>query len=91
MAIFKKGNGEWGMGSVNWGTGMMRLIIYHEILHSEQFEVAEFIDDNNFLWFLTPVFFLVRSSGRRTAINFDETLYSAQIESAAFNGDNKIL
>ena len=59
-------------------------------LHSEQFEVAEFIDDNNFLWFLTPVFFLVRSSGRRTAINFDETLYSAQIESAAFNGDNKI-
>ena len=32
----------------------MRLTIFHEILHSEQFEGAEFIDDNNFLWFLTP-------------------------------------
>ena len=27
----------------------MRLTIYHEILHSEQFEGAEFIDDNSFL------------------------------------------
>ena len=33
----------------------MRLTIYHEILHSEQSEGAEFIDDNCFLRFLTPV------------------------------------
>ena len=39
------GNGERGM----------RFTIFHEILHSEQFEGAEFIDDNSFLWFLTPV------------------------------------
>ena len=39
MAIFKKGNGERGM----------RLTIFHEILHSEQFEGAEFNDDNSFL------------------------------------------
>ena len=44
-AIVKKGNGKRGM----------RLTIYHMILHSEQFEGAEFIDGNNFLWFLTPV------------------------------------
>ena len=74
----------------------MRSAIYHEILHSEQFEGAEFIDDNNFMWFLTPVnvdicLLLVHSFGQRTSINFDETLYSAQIKGAAFNGDNKIL
>ena len=39
MAIFKKGNGERGMRST----------IFHEILHSEHFEDAEFIDDNIFL------------------------------------------
>ena len=39
MAIFKKENGEWGM----------RLTISHEILHSEQFEGPEFIDDKSFL------------------------------------------
>ena len=55
------GNGERGM----------RLTIYHEILHSEQFEGAEFIDDNSFLWFLTPVnvgtcHLLGHSFGRRT-------------------------
>ena len=33
----------------------MRLTIYHEILDSEQFEGAEFIDGNSFLWCLTPV------------------------------------
>ena len=33
----------------------MRLTIYHEILHSEQFEGAEFIDGNSFLRFLRPV------------------------------------
>ena len=32
-------NGEWGL----------RLTIFLEILHSEQFEGAEFIDNNNFL------------------------------------------
>ena len=31
----------------------MRLTISHKILHREQFEGAEFIDDNSFLWFLT--------------------------------------
>ena len=31
----------------------MRLTIYHKILYSEQFEAAEFIDGNSFLWFLT--------------------------------------
>ena len=56
------GNGERGMS----------LIIYHEILHSEQLEGAEFIDDNSFLWFLTPAnvgtcHLSGRSSGRRTA------------------------
>ena len=56
------GNGERGMS----------LIIYHEILHSEQLEGAEFIDDNIFLWFLTPAnvgtcHLSGRSSGRRTA------------------------
>ena len=33
----------------------IRLTIFHEILRSEQFEGAEFIDRNSFLWFLTPV------------------------------------
>ena len=33
----------------------MRLTIFHEILHGEQPEGAEFIDDNSFLWFLTTV------------------------------------
>ena len=33
----------------------MRLTIYHKILDNEQFEGAEFIDDNSFLWSLTPV------------------------------------
>ena len=32
----------------------MRLTIFHEILHSEQFEGTEFIDDDSFVWFLTP-------------------------------------
>ena len=41
----RAGNGEHGM----------RLTIYHEILHSQQFEGAEFIDGNSFLSFLTPV------------------------------------
>ena len=31
----------------------MRLTIFHEILHSEQF-IDEFIDDDSFVWFLTP-------------------------------------
>ena len=50
----------------------MRLTIYLEILHSEQFESAEFIDGNSFLWFLTPTnvgtcHLLGHSFGRRTA------------------------
>ena len=50
----------------------MRLTIFHEILHSEQSEGAVFIDDNSFLWFLTPVnvgtcHLLGHSFGRRTA------------------------
>ena len=60
MPILKKRNGEQGMGNGEWGTrngkrGMgnkeceMRLTIYHKTLHSEQFEGAEFIDDNGFL------------------------------------------
>ena len=40
------------MGNKEWE---MRLTIYHETLHSEQFEGVEFIDDNSFLSFLTPV------------------------------------
>ena len=51
MAIFKKGNKEQRTGNGERG---MKLTIYHEILHSEQFEGTEFIDDNSFLWFLTP-------------------------------------
>ena len=68
MVIFKKGNGERGTENGEWE---MRLTIYHKILHSEQFEGAEFIDDNSFLWFLTPVnvctCLLGHSFGRRTA------------------------
>ena len=45
-------NGEWGTGNGERG---IRLTIYHEILHSEQFKGAEFIDDNSFLCCLTPV------------------------------------
>ena len=45
-AIFKKGNSERGTGNGERGT---RLTTYHEILHSEQFEGAEFIDGNSFL------------------------------------------
>ena len=50
----------------------MRLTIYHKILNNEQFEGAEFIDDNSFLWFLTPVnvgtcHLLGHSFGQRTA------------------------
>ena len=52
-AIFKKGNGERGTGNREWGTGNgergVRLTIYHKLWHSEQFEGAEFIDDNSFL------------------------------------------
>ena len=59
------GNGKQGM----------RLTIYQKILHSEQFEAAEFIDDNSFLWFLTMLIpvnvdtchLLGHSFGRRTA------------------------
>ena len=36
------------------GERRMRLTIFHETLHTEQFEGTEFIDDNSFLWFLTP-------------------------------------
>ena len=50
----------------------MRLKIFHEILHSEQFEGAEIIDDNSFLGFLAPgsvgtCHLLTHSFGRRTA------------------------
>ena len=50
----------------------MKLTIFHQILHGEQFEGAEFIDGNIFLWFLTPAnvgtcHLSGRSSGRRTA------------------------
>ena len=45
MAIFKNGNRERGMRST----------IFHEILHSEQFEGDEFIDDSSFLFFLIPI------------------------------------
>ena len=62
-------NRKQGMGNKEQG---MRLTIYHEILHSEQSEGAEFIDDNSFLWFLTPVnvgtcHFSGHSFGRRAA------------------------
>ena len=39
-------NGKQGMGNKEQG---MKLTIYQEILHSVQFEGAEFIDDNSFL------------------------------------------
>ena len=50
----------------------MGLTIFHEILHSEKSEGAEFIDDNSFLCSLTPVsvgtcHLLGHSFGRRTA------------------------
>ena len=38
------GNGEW----------RMRLTIFHKILHREQYEGTEFIDDDSFVWLLTP-------------------------------------
>ena len=46
MAIFKKGNKEQRTGNGERG---MKLAIYHETLHCEQFEGTEFIDDNSFL------------------------------------------
>ena len=53
LAIFKKGNGERGTGNREWGMRNgergMRSTIFHEILHSEQFEDTEFIDCNSFL------------------------------------------
>ena len=48
------------------GEQRMRLTIFHKVLHSEQFESAEFIDDNSFLWFLTPANISGHSFGRRT-------------------------
>ena len=76
----------------------MRLTIYHEILHSEQYEGAEFIYDNGFLWFLTPVnvgtcHLLGHSFEQKNSkcFNFDENLHSAQGEGAEFNGDNSFL
>ena len=50
----------------------MRLTIFFEILHSEQFEGAEFIDYNSFLWFMTTAnvgscHLSGHSFGRRTA------------------------
>ena len=53
MPIFKKGNEERGTGNGEWGTEN-EVNLFHEILHSEQFEGAEFINDNSFLWFLAP-------------------------------------
>ena len=75
------GNGERGM----------RLTIFHKILHSEQFEGAEFIDDNSFLWFLTPHLSSSRPkfwTKNGKCFNFDEVTYSEQIEGGEFNGDN---
>ena len=46
------GNREWEAGNREWG---MMWTIYHDIFNSKQFEGAEFIDDNSFLWFLTTV------------------------------------
>ena len=45
--IFKKENRERGMGNGERGT--VKSTIFLEILHSEQFEGAEFIDGYSFL------------------------------------------
>ena len=76
---------------------------FGEILYSAQIKDAEFNGDNNFLWFLMLVDFdlcqywhlscfrpqIWTKNGK--CFNFDETLYSAQIEGAEFQGDNSFL
>ena len=76
---------------------------FGEILYSAQIKDAEFNGDNNFLWFLMLVDFDLCQywhlscfrpqiwTKNSKCFNFDETLYSAQIEGAEFNGDNSFL
>ena len=67
----KRGTGNGQLGTGNGERGM-RLTIYHKILQRVQFEGAEFIDGNSYLWFLRPVnvstcHLLGHSFERRTA------------------------
>ena len=75
----------------------MRLIIFHEILLSVQFENGEFIDEIVFCdsWHL-PMFapfnfqtIVLDEEGK--CFSFDEILYSAQVEGGKFNSDNHFL
>ena len=70
------------MGSGERG---MRLTIFHKILHSEQFEGAEFIDDK-----------IVFCGSWQIVLdevldNFDEFSNSAQIEGGEFSIDKEFL
>ena len=50
------GNEKWGTETGNEERGTRNEVNHlPRNLHSEQFEGAEFIDGNSFLWFLTPV------------------------------------
>ena len=82
------GNGEWEM----------RLTIFHEILHSEQFEDDEFIDDNIVFWdfwhlpMLAPVIFqAIVLDKEQQMFHFDEISYSTQSEGGEFNSGNSFL
>ena len=76
----------------------MRLTIFHEILHSEQFEDDEFIDDNIVFWdswhlpMLAPVIFqAIALDKERQMFHFDEISYSTQSEGGEFNSGNCFL
>ena len=80
------------------GKREMRLAIYHEILHSERIEGGEFIDDNSFLWFLTPssagtCHLSGHSFGRKSANDSILMKFrnSTQSEGGEFNSDNSFL
>ena len=76
---------------------------FGEILYSAQIKDVEFNGDNNFLWFSMLANFdlcqywhvscfrpqICTKNGK--CFNFDETLYSAQIEGAKFIGENSFL
>ena len=73
---------------------------FDEILYSAQIKDTEFNGDNSFLWFLMLVNFELCQhwhlscfrpqiwTKNGNCFNYDETLYSAQIEGAELNRDN---
>ena len=72
----------------------MRLDIFDEILHSEQFEGAEFTSDNTFLWFLTlanvgtVIFEAIALDEEWQMHQFWRNFVLCTIEGNEFNGDN---